>query len=70
MRKVISATWQRCRVHFMRNLLVHAPKRPARRSLLRSFAPSLPRPARKPLGRSGTWWPINFKSDSRRSENS
>ena len=22
-RKVISATWQRCRVHFMRNLLVH-----------------------------------------------
>ena len=26
MRKVISATWQRCRVHFMRNLLVHAPK--------------------------------------------
>ncbi len=25
-RKVISATWQRCRVHFMRNLLVHAPK--------------------------------------------
>jgi transposase-like protein len=24
-RKVISATWQRCRVHFMRNLLVHAP---------------------------------------------
>ena len=27
MRKVISATWQLgCRVHFMRNLLVHAPK--------------------------------------------
>ena len=25
MRKVISATWQRCRVHFMRNVLVHAP---------------------------------------------
>jgi len=24
-RKVISATWQRCRVHFMRNALVHAP---------------------------------------------
>lgn len=24
-RKVISATWQRCRVHFMRNLLVPAP---------------------------------------------
>jgi len=24
-RKVISATWQRCRVHFMRNMLVHAP---------------------------------------------
>ena len=24
-RKVISATWQRCRVHFMRNVLVHAP---------------------------------------------
>ena len=24
-RKVIAATWQRCRVHFMRNLLVHAP---------------------------------------------
>ena len=25
MRKVISATWQRCRLHFMRNVLVHAP---------------------------------------------
>ncbi|ENO91590.1 transposase mutator type [Thauera sp. 28] len=24
-RKVISASWQRCRVHFMRNALVHAP---------------------------------------------
>lgn len=24
-RKVMSASWQRCRVHFMRNLLVHAP---------------------------------------------
>ena len=24
-RKVISAAWQRCRVHFMRNALVHAP---------------------------------------------
>jgi putative transposase len=24
-RKVISATWQRCRMHFMRNVLVHAP---------------------------------------------
>ena len=24
-RKVISATWQRCRAHFMRNVLVHAP---------------------------------------------
>ena len=24
-RKVISAAWQRCRVHFMRNVLVHAP---------------------------------------------
>ena len=24
-RKVISATWQRCRVHFMRNVLVRAP---------------------------------------------
>jgi putative transposase len=24
-RKVISASWQRCRVHFMRNVLVHAP---------------------------------------------
>ncbi len=25
MRKVICATWQRCRVHFMRNVLAHAP---------------------------------------------
>lgn len=24
--KVLSATWQRCRVHFMRNALAHAPK--------------------------------------------
>jgi transposase-like protein len=24
--KVLSATWQRCRVHFMRNALAHAGK--------------------------------------------
>ena len=24
--KVLSATWQRCRVHFMRNVLAHAGK--------------------------------------------
>ena len=24
--KVLGATWQRCRVHFMRNVLVHLPK--------------------------------------------
>jgi transposase-like protein len=31
--KVLNATWQRCRVHFMRNVLAHAGKQGARRRL-------------------------------------
>jgi putative transposase len=29
--KVLCATWQRCRVHFMRNVLAHAGKNPSHR---------------------------------------
>ena len=68
MRKVISATWQAAACISCATCWCMRPKASAAWSP-RSFAPSLPRPARKPLGRSGTWWPINFKSDSR-SENS
>ena len=32
--KVLHASWQRCRVHFMRNLLAYAGKRPAGRRCL------------------------------------
>ena len=47
--KVLSATWQRCRVHFMRNVLAHAGKRGAGSSQP-SSPPPLPRrrPRRPP----------------------
>jgi hypothetical protein len=42
--KVLNATWQRCRVHFMRNVLAHAGKRQGRSaSSPPSSAPPSPR---------------------------
>jgi putative transposase len=50
-RKVISATWPRCRVHFMRNLLVHAPagqRRVVSALVATIFAQTTKRAARDP----------------------
>ena len=38
--KILSATWQRCRVHFMRNVLAHAGK--SGRRVVSAFAPTGP----------------------------
>ena len=40
--KVLNATWQRCRVHFMRNVLAHAGKS-GRRVVSAFIATALPR---------------------------
>jgi putative transposase len=50
-RKVIAATWPRCRVHFMRNLLVHAPagqRRVVSALVATIFAQTTKRAARDP----------------------
>ena len=54
--RVLGATWQRCRVHFMRNVLAHVPKgqhtvvAAARRSL---FAPARNASSLAPIPRPG-----------------
>jgi transposase-like protein len=68
-RKVISATWQRCRVHFMRNVLVHAPagqRRMVSALIATIFAQETEAAART----SGGQWPISFASASQKSPNS
>ena len=61
--KVLGASWQRCRVHFMRNALAHANKngRPSSR-------PSSPRPSRKarptPPASNGVTSPISCAPSS------
>ena len=55
--KVLHATWQRCRVHFMRNLLAHAGKQGRRvvaAFIATAFAQEMPKPpapngARSPI---------------------
>ncbi len=56
--KVLTATWQRCRVHFMRNALAHAGKN-GRRSSPPSSVPPSPRTTPTPLAVSGALSPIN-----------
>jgi hypothetical protein len=47
--QVLSATWQRCRVHFMRSLLAHVPKSQQCRPLSgRSSSSPIARPPDKP----------------------
>ena len=52
--KVLGATWQRCRVHFMRNALAHAGKTQRRASSRPGSAPpsprTMPRPPPRPNG--------------------
>ena len=54
--KVLSATWQRCRVHFQRNALAHAGKS-GRASSRPSSPPPLPRTPPRPPAPSGAPWP-------------
>jgi putative transposase len=55
--KVLCATWQRCRVHFMRNALAHAGQS-GRRVVLPSLAPPSPRRQREPPAPNGAPLPI------------
>ena len=57
--KVMNATWQRCRVHFMRNALAHAGKSGAALSPLLSPPPSR-RTTLEPPEPSGARSPINY----------
>ncbi|ESX38329.1 transposase Mu, partial [Mesorhizobium sp. LSHC426A00] len=50
--KVLCATWQRCRVHFMRNVLAHAGKS-GRRVVSAFIAPLSPRKRPGPQARNG-----------------
>ena len=64
--KVLKATWQRCRMHFIRNVLVHVPKgqRQMVAALIRTvFAQESEAEAR----RHGVRSPISFENASRRS---
>ena len=60
--KVLHASWQRCRVHFMRNVLAHAGKQ-GRRVVAAFIATAFARRMPKPLVASGARLPI--KSDPR-----
>ena len=55
--KVLSTTWQRCRVHFMRNVLAHAANKAGGLSRPSSPPPS-PRTTPKPQASNGVTWPI------------
>ncbi|AFK53511.1 transposase, mutator type [Tistrella mobilis KA081020-065] len=61
--KVLNATWQRCRVHFMRNVLAHAGKQGRRvvsAFIGTAFAQDTARAARvRPPVRNGARWPTN-----------
>ncbi|MBB2755837.1 UNVERIFIED_ORG: transposase-like protein [Rhizobium aethiopicum] len=50
--KVLNATWQRCRVHFMRNVLAHAGKS-GRRVVSAFIATPLPRRRRRQQAHNG-----------------
>ena len=52
-RKVLGASWQRCRVHFMRNALAHAKKTAAASSRASSPPPSLRKPRTPPASSGG-----------------
>ena len=56
--KVLNASWQRCRVHFMRNALAHAA-RAGRSWSLPSSPPQLPRTMPRPRAPSGAGSPIS-----------
>jgi len=57
--KVLCATWQRCRVHFMRNALAHAGKN-GRRVVSAFIAPPSLRKQQKPPAPNGAPLPIRY----------
>jgi putative transposase len=64
--KVLHATWQRCRVHTMRNLLAHAGRQG--RGVAAAFiATALPRTMRRRLRLNGARWPISSGRNCRSS---
>ena len=65
-KRVVGATWQRCRVHFMRNALAYVPRRRRRLSPPPSARPSSSPTARR-RARSGGTSPINCGPGSRNS---
>src|SRR3954467_4859702 len=64
--KVLSATWQRCRVHFMRNVLAHAGKQ-SRRVVSAFIGTASPRTMPKPPRPSGDKSPTSCARGSRSS---
>jgi len=64
--RVLSATWQRCRVHFMRDVLAHAGRQ-VRRVVSAFIAPPSRRRRRKPPARSGGPLPTRSAPRSRSS---
>jgi transposase-like protein len=64
--RIVGATWQRCRVHFMRNALAYVPKTQETLSPPPSARPSSSPTARR-RARSGGTSPINCGPGSRNS---
>jgi putative transposase len=61
--KVLKATWQRCRVHFMRNALAHAGKT-QRRMVSAAIGTVFVQDSAEARGRSGAAWPISCAASS------
>ena len=54
-RRVVGATWQRCRVHFMRNALAHVPKS-QHTMVAAAIRQAFVQPNRKAAARPGGTW--------------
>ena len=61
--KVLKSTWQRCRVHFLRNALAHAGKG-QRQMVLAMINTASHRIRRKRRSHSGAWSPTSYASSS------
>jgi putative transposase len=61
--KVLKATWQRCRVHFMRNALAHAGKT-QRRMVSAAIGTVFVQDSAEAARRSGAPWPISCAASS------
>jgi len=61
--KVLKATWQRCRVHFMRNALAHAGKT-QRRMVSAAIGTVFVQKHLRPHALSGDRWRTSFEASS------